>query len=392
MLSAELARGRGADVDEDLLEVLAAIADDQRTAIATLQGDIQSLREAGHSADPRAIESDIHALEAARDRADALAETRLRIIEEQRQAIKRFRRWRLLERMRTVFEPRLGVLYQYPPRPIHIPDRYHQRSRIPSRLTLSIVTPSRNQGAFIERTIESVISQNYSQLEYIVQDGASTDDTVSIVNRYASALRHFESTPDSGFGNGINRAFRHATGEIMAYLNSDDLLLAGAVDYVMAYFQAHPEVDVVYGHRAIIDEYDAEIGRWVLPRHEDEILSWADYVPQETLFWRRSIWDKAGGAIDESFRFAIDWDLLLRFRSAGAHMVRLPRFLGAFRVHPHQKTSSEMEILGLQEMNRLRERCHARAVTAPEVHRAIRPYLRRHIAYQKLYGLGLLRY
>jgi hypothetical protein len=178
----------------------------------------------------------------------------------------------------------------------------------------------------------------------------------------------------------------------MAYLNSDDVLLPGTLPYVAAYFMSHPDVDVVYGHRVIIDEYDAEIGRWVLPRHQDDVLSWADYVPQETLFWRRRIWEKSSGAIDESLQFAIDWDLLLRFRDAGAIMHRLPRFLGGFRVHPHQKTSSALNDVGAREMNLLRERCHGRTVSNAEVIVALSGYLRRHIIYDKLYQMGVLRY
>ena len=82
------------------------------------------------------------------------------------------------------------------------------------------------------------------------------------------------------------------------------------------------------------------------PPHSDKMLIWADYVPQETLFWRRRIWDKAGGKIDEAFQFALDWDMLLRFREAGAKFVRLPRFLGAFRVHACQKTSADIADTG----------------------------------------------
>ena len=95
----------------------------------------------------------------------------------------------------------------------------------------------------------------------------------------------------------------------MAYLNSDDLLLPGALPTVAAYFAQHPEVEVVYGHRVVIDEAGDEIGRWVLPPHDDKALRWADYIPQETLFWRRSIWGKSGGRMDETFRFALDWEL-----------------------------------------------------------------------------------
>ena len=95
----------------------------------------------------------------------------------------------------------------------------------------------------------------------------------------------------------------------MAYLNSDDLLLPGALSYVARFLHNHPEVDLVYGHRVLIDELGREIGRQVIPRHSDRVLSWADFIPQETAFWRRAAWDRAGGTIDESFRYAIDWDL-----------------------------------------------------------------------------------
>ena len=95
--------------------------------------------------------------------------------------------------------------------------------------------------------------------------------------------------------------------------------------------------------------------------------------------------------MDESFRFALDWDLLLRFRDAGARFLRMPRFLGCFRVHATQKTSAQMEDLGLVEMARLRERCHGRVVTDDEIRRQVRPYLWRHLVRHKLYRLGLVQ-
>ncbi len=371
-------------------QALHDIVAQQRGSISQLRSDIQVLRGLRALDSQTVLEARVQVLGAARDSATALAATRLRIIEDRE--IQAFRRGRPFERIRHTFAPRLGVLYQYPPRPLHVPARYSNQPQRPSAIRLSMVTPSLDQGAFIERTIRSVLDQNYTNLEYIVQDGGSTDGTLGVLERYSGVLSFVESIPDDGFGNAINRGFEHATGEIMCYLNSDDVLLPGGVHHVMSYFERHPQVDVVYGHRAVIDEYDAEIGRWVLPPHNDEILSWADYVPQETLFWRRRIWDKCGGAIDESFRFAIDWDLLLRFRDAGAKMVRLPRFLGGFRVHPHQKTSSELQEIGVVEMNRLRERCHGRSVMDWEVSRAIAPYLRRHVWYHQLYRIGLLRH
>ena len=106
------------------------------------------------------------------------------------------------------------------------------------------------------------------------------------------------------------------------------------------YFAEHPDVDVVYGNRRDDRRRRRQIGAWILPAHDDIVLTLADYVPQETLFWRRRIWEAAGGCVDTSFKYALDWDLLLRFREAGATMVRLPRFLGAFRVHDEQKTTA----------------------------------------------------
>ncbi|RJP84291.1 MAG: glycosyltransferase [Desulfobacteraceae bacterium] len=293
-------------------------------------------------------------------------------------------------------QPRLGVLYHYPPRPMKIPDKYlkeQNQQKISGKWPLiSIVTPSYRQADFIERTIQSLFQQQYPRLEYIVQDGGSSDGTVDILKKYEDQLVRWASEKDGGQSDALNTGFGYATGDIMAYLNSDDMLLPGVLHYVARYFAAHPEIDVVYGHRVLIDEYDQEIGRWVMPPHDDEVLSWADYIPQETMFWRRGIWEKAGGLIDKNFKFAMDWDLILRFRDAGARIVRLPRFLGAFRIHPHQKTSAEISQQGEMEMGLLRERCHGRKVSDAEVHHHIKKYLFRHVLLHKLYRAGLLKY
>jgi hypothetical protein len=164
----------------------------------------------------------------------------------------------------------------------------------------------------------------------------------------------------------------------MAYLNSDDLLLPGSLAYVARYFRAHPNVDVIYGNRMMIDENDGHIGSLILPRHDDDELTYLDFVPQETLFWRRSAWDAAGGRIDASLRFAIDWDLLLRFRDTGAKIVRLPRFLGAFRVHDEQKTATWYDEC-LSECELLRRRVHGRNIAHDEAVARATPYMRRHV-------------
>jgi len=294
--------------------------------------------------------------------------------------------------LKSAIAPKLGTLMHYPPRPLTTPTRYHKKSSFKNLPSISIVTPTYKQGNFLERTIESVIGQDYPFLEYIIQDGGSEDRTIEILERYKSYLKYWASSQDEGQSHAINLGFSQSTGEIMAYLNSDDLLLPGALHYIGEFFAKNPDIDVIYGHRILIDEDNKEIGRWVLPYHDSNILSWADYIPQETLFWRRRIWDKVGGKIDESFRFAMDWDLIVRFRDAGGKFVRLPRFLGAFRIHPDQKTSTHISNMGMEEMNRIRTRCHGRITPFKEVNHRIRSYLYRHVIYHRLYRAGILRY
>jgi glycosyltransferase involved in cell wall biosynthesis len=275
-------------------------------------------------------------------------------------------------------KPRIGVLRHYEPKPILLPASYFRTAPPAPAPTISVITPSFGQGRFIDRTMYSVISQNYPALEYHVQDGGSTDETLAVLARFEDILTSWSSEPDSGQADAINRGFRHTTGEIMAWLNSDDLLLPGSLAYVARYFAEHPDVDVVYGHRLLIDESDGQVGAWVLPKHDDLALTLADYVPQETLFWRRRIWEASGEHVDADFGYALDWDLLLRFREAGATMVRLPRFLGAFRIHDAQKTTAA-DALGVVETTRLRQRVHKRDVPIDEVLQRLKPYFVRHI-------------
>ncbi|HXQ37066.1 MAG TPA: FkbM family methyltransferase [Anaerolineales bacterium] len=300
-----------------------------------------------------------------------------------------------LQNLRRIFLPKIGVLEQHPPKPLFTPKSYNEFSRViqdhiwPS---ISIVTPSYNQGKYIERTIRSVLDQGYPQLQYVIQDGNSSDNTLDIIQSFQEKLFHVEARKDNGQAHAINLGFHHTSGEIMAYLNSDDVLLPGTLRYVADYFARHHDIDVVYGHRVIIDENDQEIGRWILPPHDPDVILWADYIPQETLFWRRSLWEKIGGSLDESYRFALDWDLIVRFHNAGAKFSRLPRFLGAFRLQAEQKTSMQINSLGLSEMNRLRNQIHGREVSLEEINKNIIPYLKRSLNYHRLYRLGILRY
>ena len=317
---------------------------------------------------------------------DAVAKRVIDVEHALREDIDRRRRRSPGKALRQWTSPRLGILRHHPPEPLRVPTRYLRTEPPRDAPAISIVTPSYEQGRYLERTLYSVLNQNYPRLEYVVQDGDSSDETREVLSHFDGSLSHWACEPDDGQADAINRGFAHTSGEIMAYLNSDDLLLPGSLAYVARYFAAHPRVDAVYGHRILIDEHDRQIGVWMLPRHDDRTLTFADYIPQETLFWRRELWERAGGRIDTSFKFAIDWDLLLRFREAGARMVRLHRFLGAFRVHDEQKTGRQQRLCEA-ESELLQRRVLGRAMGDEEVYVRVRPYLRRHVVHHTVHRL-----
>jgi ADP-heptose:LPS heptosyltransferase/GT2 family glycosyltransferase len=279
-----------------------------------------------------------------------------------RQKIREPLREKFFHRMVEEHWMQIGVLRQYEPRLLTWDAGLRRKPRIPDAKlpAIDVVTPSYNQDKFLESTILSVLNQGYPKLRYRVQDGGSKDGSVAIIQRYADRLAGWVSEKDRGQADAVCRGFQILGGEptdIMAWLNSDDLLAPRSLRFVAEYFVSHPEVDVIYGHRIIIDEHDREIGRWIMPRHDPKSLEWIDYVPQETMFFRRSIYEAVGG-LDSSFQFALDWDLLARFQQAKARVVRLPYFLGCFRLHSEQKTSQHIHTQGFEEMTRIRTRIH----------------------------------
>ncbi|MDQ3332124.1 MAG: glycosyltransferase [Planctomycetota bacterium] len=286
--------------------------------------------------------------------------------------------------------PPLFKLRHHAPRPFHIPGRYYRIDNAHDGPTISIVTPSYNQARFLGRTIDSILSQGYAKLEYFVQDGGSNDGSADVLKSYGDRFG-WVSQRDKGQADAIRTGFARINGDVMGWLNSDDMLLPGTLNYVGRYFAEHPEVDVIYGHRVLIDQDDNEIGRWVVPPHNSETLRWVDTIPQETMFWRRSLYDKVGG-VDASFQFAMDWDLILRFIEADAKFVRVPRFLGAFRVHQDQKTLARAADLGLPEIKKLRQRTLGRVPTKPQIARHLSGYLAQHLVLHAGYRLGLVRY
>ncbi|MBZ9909339.1 glycosyltransferase [Mesorhizobium sp. BR115XR7A] len=219
---------------------------------------------------------------------------------------------------------------------------------------VSIVTPSFNQGAFVERTVRSVLEQGYPCLEYIVMDGGSTDGTLERLEPYRNHFAHFESRPDGGQSAAVAAGLDHATGDLMAYLNSDDVLLPGTLSFVAQFFTENPDVACIYSHRCIIDANDRVIGHWILPSHSNYLMERWDFIPQETCFWRRALFEDAGN-LDPSFAFAMDYDLFVRYMRRG-RFKRVNRFLAAFRVHEDAKTTRQMATIGRQEIARVRSK------------------------------------
>jgi glycosyltransferase involved in cell wall biosynthesis len=304
-----------------------------------------------------------------------------------------FLRSRMVEQLRRFLpRPPMWTFQQHAPKPLR-PNSVRELPVLtdpPPRI--AIVTPSYNQRKYLEATVASVLGQNYPALSYHVQDGASQDGTVDLLNAYGGQVS-WRSEPDSGQANAINAGFKTAAVncDIMAYLNSDDTLLPGTLAYIAHAFQTRPDIDIVYGHRIFIDPDGSEIGRAVFPPHDANALLYVGYVPQETMFWRRRVWDQIG-PIDENFRFALDWDFLLRAQQAGFKMIRLPRFLGCFRIHTEQKTSAMIDDVGQEEMQLLRRRYLGHTPTQRQIYRAAMPFLTLQLCYHWMYRLKILKY
>lgn len=210
---------------------------------------------------------------------------------------------------------------------------------------ISIVTPSYNQAAFLRKTLDSVLDQNYPNLETIVIDGASTDGSVDILHDYGSKLTYWVSEPDHGQSQALNKGFAHTTGDILTWLNSDDVLLPNALHTVGEIFARYPQIQWLTGQPANLDVRDQlrvsplKTGRFrSLIRRGYYHGRGLGFIRQEGTFWRRSLWEKAGAAIDEAKHYAMDDDLWKRFAQY-ADLVTVDMPLAAFRSQPQQKTA-----------------------------------------------------
>jgi glycosyltransferase involved in cell wall biosynthesis len=199
---------------------------------------------------------------------------------------------------------------------------------------VTVVTPSLNQGQFLEETILSVIGQQYPNLEYIVLDGGSTDGSVDIIRKYERHLAYWVSEKDHGQAAAINQGFARATGDILAWLNSDDTYLPGTLAHVASTL----DTGILFGncrHLTDSETYGSDVRR----RHAAMNLALADYIIQPSSFWTRKAWN-ATGPLDESLTFAFDWDWFIRARNAGVTFRPDDRYLATYRMHRDHKSGT----------------------------------------------------
>lgn len=234
-----------------------------------------------------------------------------------------------------------------------------------SEKTITIVTPSFNQGKYIEETIRSVISQEGDfYIDYIVMDGGSTDNSVEIIKRYSDLVKSgkwdrrclgieltWVSEKDRGQTDAINKGFQRAKGEIVSWINSDDMYSHGAFEAVMEHFIKHPEDDFVFGDGDVINETGALQWEWLSRPYNLKLLKsyyflWNDftnYIMQQATFWRRRVFGKIG-LLDESFHYAMDIEYWIRAGANGLRLAHMPVKLGKFRMITGTKSLSSATV------------------------------------------------
>lgn len=209
--------------------------------------------------------------------------------------------------------------------------------------SITVVTPSYNQAAYLERTILSVLNQGYPNLEFIIIDGGSTDGSVDIIKHYSSQLAYWESTPDRGQSHAINKGLQRATGDWVCWQNSDDVFYPSAFLLVAQAVQKSPQLDFIIGDINLIDEADNLIRPYCLVRPTyKSILAEGMVLSNQAAFWKRAIHNEVGW-LDESLHYGFDYEWFLRLLKYTNKSYHISEFLGALRFHKETKTSLYQE-------------------------------------------------
>ena len=206
---------------------------------------------------------------------------------------------------------------------------------------ISIVTPSFNQAAFLDETLRSIIAQRNLIHEFFVIDGGSTDGSVDIIRRHAEHIDYWVSEKDSGQSDAIQKGFSRATGDFLYWLNSDDVLLPGALELVLDALENHPQWDALTGYHVRMDEHSRIISMHRTPTENPIAAQWGiHHVIQQTCFFRRELYEKVGG-LNLKLHCVMDTELWCRMFDYGSSWGHIPEYLAGFRQHQKAKGSSE---------------------------------------------------
>ena len=216
---------------------------------------------------------------------------------------------------------------------------------------ISLVTPVKNGVEYIEEAIRSVICQGYPNLEYIIVDGGSTDGTVDIIRKYSRNLAWWVSEPDNGMYDALNKGFARSSGEIMGWLSATDMLHVGSLFVVASVFMRFPEVEWITGIPTNFNEWGMTVRVHRLPRWSRArfLIGANRYIQQESTFWRRSLWERAGGRLDASLKMAGDFELWVRF-FRHAQLYSVNALIGGFRMH-----RSSLGLANINECHRIHD-------------------------------------